>query len=99
MEIVGDTLLVEPGAGLLHRVAVLDAVDRGLAHGSRFSAHPLGLVSRCIKKIRLNTRPLKMLWFAAARLIRAAVFIPPRYARQADNDDSGRYHPFKAHNG
>ena len=33
VEIVGDALLVEPGARLLHRVAVLDAVD-GNGHGS-----------------------------------------------------------------
>src|SRR5690606_641640 len=28
VELVGNALLVQPGAGLLHRVAVLDAVDR-----------------------------------------------------------------------
>jgi hypothetical protein len=28
MEILGDALLVQPGARLLHRVTILDAVDR-----------------------------------------------------------------------
>ena len=34
MERIGDAVLLEPGARLLHGVAVLDAVDRGgLGHG------------------------------------------------------------------